>query len=980
MTRIYALIFFFSGATGLIYESVWSHYIKLILGHAAYAQTLVLGIFMGGMAIGAWWVSKRSGKIRNLLLAYALVEAFIGVFGIFFHALFGQVSHLLFESFLPAADGDVLAMAIKWGVSALLILPQSILLGFTFPLMTGGVARLNRTAMGSAIALLYFANSIGAVFGVLWAGFYLLSWVGLPGALMTAGLLNIVISIVVYRLSRGQADEVVPDAVKATGASAGVWILLASAVTGAASFCYEIGWIRMLSMVLGSSTHAFELMLAAFILGLALGGLWIRKRIDTLKSPMRFLGFVQIAMGILALLTLPLYNWTFDLMAYVMAGLGRNAAGYTFFSIFSHGIALLIMLPATFCAGMTLPLLTVILWKQGAGEKAIGQVYAVNTLGSIVGVVLAVHVFMPGLGLKGLILAGSLMDGVLGVGLLGMLSWGTLTQSGAVVFGLGWLAVLLFSHLDPLRMGAGVYRTGMGRMDQAVELLSWQDGKTASISLLRFPSGIVNISTNGKPDAAIQTDEKKSATPDEATMLMLALVPMLYKPDAKVVANIGFGSGMTTHALLAFPGIERLDNVEIEPEMFKAARLGYEKKVPRAFQDPRSVLHIDDARTFFSTRNLKYDVIVSEPSNPWVSGTASLFSKEFYRHAVRYLNADGVFVQWLQLYETDLSVLSSVTGALDQVFEDYVIYATDTTNLLIVARPKGKLPPPELTVLQHPDVRAEWRRFGFTGFSDIDLRRVATKRIWSPLMAGRASVNSDYFPFVDLNAARFRFIGAFAVQATQLGEYPVPILEMLGVRQVPLQRAALGQALDYPLIDRIHDAWKLRDVVLEGGGEKDVHPDYLSALAVLRVPQRCPDMGPAQRLAIFRLAYGMLSYLPASELNLVWNKLATGAPCLTQDPLTKAWFDLIRATSNRDPAGMVLAAKTVWPFQEKEMLTDDMLEFLLLSEMLGHQKTGGTAAVQRFYETRLKTHVAERRLSNPLLFDLLIRVAARAPS
>jgi spermidine synthase len=182
----------------------------------------------------------------------------------------------------------------------------------------------------------------------------------------------------------------------ASGRGQGYVLMLAvAALTGTASFIYEIGWIRMLSMVLGSSTHAFELMLSAFILGLAFGGLWIKRRIDAIASPEAFLGIVQVAMGMLALGTLVVYGYTFEIMQWLLLILDRNEASYSVFNAGSHLIALIVMFPAAFCAGMTLPLITHSLLRRGIGERAIGSVYAANTVGAIVGVFLAVHVGMP---------------------------------------------------------------------------------------------------------------------------------------------------------------------------------------------------------------------------------------------------------------------------------------------------------------------------------------------------------------------------------------------------------------------------------------------------------------------------------------------------------------------------------------------------------------------------------------------------------
>ncbi|MCG6875130.1 MAG: fused MFS/spermidine synthase, partial [Betaproteobacteria bacterium] len=361
------VLFTISGFAGLIYESIWSHYLKLFLGHAAYAQTLVLALFMGGMAVGAWIASRRGVRWRNLLRGYAVVEAVIGVAALAFHGVFVAATDAAYATVLPALANPAAAALFKWSLAGALILPQSILLGMTFPLMSAGLLRRHPERPGEALALLYFTNSFGAAVGVLASGFLLIDKLGLPGTIQFAGLLNLGLAALVWVLARGpdRAPVAVPAAAAQPGeptVPASLRLMLAIAfLTGAASFIYEIGWIRMLSLVLGSATHSFELMLSAFILGLALGGLWVRGRIDRTAEPLRFLGAVQVAMGIAALATLPLYGATFDLMQLVIKGTAQTDSGYAIFLVSSHAIALVVMLPATFCAGMTLPLITYVL-------------------------------------------------------------------------------------------------------------------------------------------------------------------------------------------------------------------------------------------------------------------------------------------------------------------------------------------------------------------------------------------------------------------------------------------------------------------------------------------------------------------------------------------------------------------------------------------------------------------------------------------
>ena len=205
--NIYFMLFALSGFSGLIYESIWTHYLKLFLGHAAYAQTLVLAIFMGGMAIGSWICSKYSSRWKNLLLGYAMTEGIIGLCALAFHHAFTYTIELSYSSVIPQLGNPVTVSAFKWVLSALMILPQSVLLGMTFPLMTAGILRLFPGRPGRTIAMLYFTNSIGAAIGVLVSGFMLIRLTGLPGTIRIAGLINIILGLTVWFLIRRSRFE-----------------------------------------------------------------------------------------------------------------------------------------------------------------------------------------------------------------------------------------------------------------------------------------------------------------------------------------------------------------------------------------------------------------------------------------------------------------------------------------------------------------------------------------------------------------------------------------------------------------------------------------------------------------------------------------------------------------------------------------------------------------------------------------------------
>src|ERR1043166_1689346 len=571
-------VFVLSGAAGLIYESIWSRYLALFVGHSAYAQILVMTIFLGGMAIGALIAGRFSLRLRRSLAWYALAELLVGLLGLAFHPGFVATSHIAYDAIFPALAGSpVVLVLVKWGLAALLILPQSILLGTTFPLMSAGILRRRIDDPGRVLAWLYAANSFGAAAGVLVAGFYLVARLDFPGTLLAAAALNLVAALVTTGAAiRGSpspedAPAPAPADAAATGKSLAPpprTLLFAVALgTAAASLGYEIAWLRMLALVLGSATHSFELMLSAFILGLALGALWVRRRADHFRDPVRALGIVQCLMGALAVATLPLYVASFSWTVRLLAAFAKTAEGYTGYTIARYAICLGVMVPATFCAGITLPLITRTLYRSGADERVIGEVYAMNTAGSIVGVQLAGLVLLPLLGLKLLLISAAGLDAILGLALLyavarraGRSRWPVALAAAGTT--LVFVAGAATAHFDRTMLGSGVFRDAALPARGEYSTTFYRDGRTATVTVRRSPLGDVTLATNGKPDASVRASWLLTDTTrirrgplrdDECTQVLLALIALAHAPQARTAAVIGQGSGMTSHLLLGSP-------------------------------------------------------------------------------------------------------------------------------------------------------------------------------------------------------------------------------------------------------------------------------------------------------------------------------------------------------------------------------------------------------------------------------------------
>jgi predicted membrane-bound spermidine synthase len=789
--------------------------------------------------------------------------------------------------------------------------------------------------------MLYFTNSLGAAVGVLASGFFMIEKLGLPGTIQAAGAINLVLAAAVWLIARGAEPPAAAAVNTQEAADPGYFrMLLATALlTGAASFIYEIGWIRMLSLVLGASTHSFELMLSAFIFGLACGGYWVKRRIDRTPDPTRLLGMVQVVMGLLAIATLPLYGTMFDLMTWIMKGVARTETGYVLYHLSSHAIALAIMFPATFCAGMTLPLITYALLRRGYGERSIGAVYAANTLGAILGVFAAAHLGLPLLGLKNLIAAGATIDTVLGVYLL----WRATREQGYRVPALAGAVVALALVLafgvvqfDVHRMVSGVFRHGAIYTAANIKTLFYQDGKTATVSLVEFPEG-TSIRTNAKSDGAINLKPGERIS-DEVTMVLTAVLPLAIKPEAKNAAIIGMGTGLTVHTMLANSKIEAVDTIEIEPAMVEAAR-GFRARNANAYADPRNHIRIDDAKTFFSTRNSRYDIIISEPSNPWVSGVSSLFSNEFYHLVRRYLKPGGVLVQWFQLYEIDVSLVASVLRALGDNFPDYAIYASTDNDLLIVAGDAATLAQPLADVFREPGLAKELRIVHLQNLADLQIRKIATRATMQPLVQSfNVPPNSDYYPYLDLNAARYRFLQQGAGDLVSLAAANLPVIPMLEGSDT-LPAVSLDGTEYFNRIEQMRRAQYIRDTYLKlQAPEPLAMPRALQKdleLASLRALD-CWD--PARHdvwlHSLYQVAIVVNPFLAPEESAAIWKRFETTGCYASLPQQYKLWIALFKAVGARDGVEMARLAEQL--FAIPDALPAESKRYLLTAAMTGY--------------------------------------------
>ncbi|MHB1141352.1 MAG: spermidine synthase [Sulfuricaulis sp.] len=465
--------------------------------------------------------------------------------------------------------------------------------------------------------------------------------------------------------------------------------------------------------------------------------------------------------------------------------------------------------------------------------------------------------------------------------------------------------MVAFVEFDRYKMASGVYRHGRLFSSDSTEILFHKDGKTATVDLLKGTDGGISIATNGKTDARIAMSENTSPGNDESTMILLGALPLLFHPQARTAAVIGMGSGLTTHVLLTETRLERVDTIEIEPAIIEAAR-GFRPHVEAPFSDSRSYFHVDDAKSFFSANRSRYDIIVSEPSNPWVSGVANLFTDEFYRRARTYLNPGGIFVQWIHVYEMDLNLVASVMKAIGRNFSDYSLHAANDSDLLIVAVRDGKMPSLGKDVSTLAGLFEQLRRADIATLDDLALRRIGDRAQLDPLFVyAPAPVNSDFFPILDLHAVHARFMKNDVTALALLRMETLPAIEILGGEIVSSKRRSSHPSAHFTHARRAHAAAIISDVYLNRSlpATGAVEPGLMRrVLLTQRLAKDCRgESAPDLWLdSVYDVINATAQYLDPSTMNLLWRQLRASDCHRRLHAVQRDVFALFDAIGQRD--------------------------------------------------------------------------------
>jgi spermidine synthase len=766
-----------SGASALVYQSLWLRSFGLVFGNTTAAVALVLATFMGGLALGSLLAARRPAD--QPLRAYARVELGIGASALLTVPLL---------RLLPAGYGGlagsaglegVADLAVRALAAALILLPATILMGMAVPL---AVAHLAREAGGlrASFGPLYLANTLGGALGVTLAPFAMLPSLGVSGTLVAAAAGNLLAGAAARRMAlnapaRARASPALArdprPVLEPALPAAAAWML--AFVSGAFTFAIEVLWTRSFALVIGSSVYAFHLMLLAVLLGLAAGTLVHERFRERVARPAQVLGAALATAGVASLLGAIAIGRLPDLFFWLMRGLPVSFGAH---QLASFAVCLAVMLPVTLLLGLTFPLLAWSAAGDAPAQTTTGRLYAWNTAGALAGALGAGFVLVPGLGLQG---SFALLAGVLALAGAAVLAWAmrlpaTVRWATLAVVALAAAAALGLRTWDPLVMTAGVYKYGLEwreragfapRRDLAAErqLVFYEEGREAVVAVAERPgSGRRFLSVNGKTDAG-------SGAEDVLTQRFIAHVPLLLHPAPRSVLVVGWGAGATAASAARHP-VQRLECVEIEPATWRAAPL-FDALSGQVRRDPRFRIVFRDGRNHLLRSGERWDAIVSEPSNPWISGVSNLFTRDFYVIARERLAPGGVFGQWFHYYNLDPLDLKVELATFAAVFPHVSLWLVPplgapeagslTADLLLVGSGEPHaLDPQRLSAAMAGPIGDDLRS---TGVIRDDVALIAawamdrpTLLRWTadPAFPRGTPLNTDDFPWIELRAPR----------------------------------------------------------------------------------------------------------------------------------------------------------------------------------------------------------------------------------
>jgi len=663
------LLFMGSGCAALIYEIVWLQLLQLAVGSSAVSLGVLLGTYMGGMCLGSLLLPRFVSARQHPLRVYARLELGIGIMAIVVLFLIPMLDSL----YAAIARHGFQGVFLRAVVAAICLLPPTFLMGASLP----AVARwVEATPQGvSWLGFLYGGNIAGAVFGCLFAGFYLLRVFDMAVATYTAAVINFAVAAVSFALAKRApfqapvraAETPAPAATSPPISTGRPWdVYIAIALSGMCALGAEVIWTRLLSVMIGATVYTFSIILAVFLLGLGLGS--GAGSILARSGSRAALGWCQMALA--AAIAWAAYALS-DSIPYWPINPLISASPWFNFQI-DIVRCLWAILPSAILWGASFPL-ALAAAAHGRDEdpgRLVGRTYAANTVGAILGSILFSVVFIPWIGSQN---AQRLLIALAAAAGLVMLLQAVSLQR-AVAMAVATAAVVLLAwKVDEVPWMAIGYGRRMLTITDAGKPLFRGEGMNSSVIVSQLPGGQIYFHVSGKVEASNEPFDMR-------LQRMLGHLPALIHPDPRSVLIVGFGAGVTAGTFVVYPEIKRIVICEIEKIIPPATSRYFGAENYHVLTDPRTTIHYDDARHYVLTTGDKFDIITSDPIHPWVKGTATLYSKEYFEICKQHLNPGGIVTQWVPLYESDPDTIKSELATFFEVFPNGTVWANDNNG------------------------------------------------------------------------------------------------------------------------------------------------------------------------------------------------------------------------------------------------------------------------------------------------------------
>ena len=738
------ICFLFSGSLGLIYEVLWQRKLAVIFGTTLPALTAVLAAFMGGLALGSFIFGRLADRAENPLKIYGFLEIGVGIYCLCLPFLFDQATllhHLVFQRFGPSFSVNALRFFLAL---ILLVIPCSFM-GGTLPVLSRVLIR-SQSELGQKIGILYFINTIGAVSGTLWTGFWAIRVLGSHTTNTLAAIINISIGLLFVGISVFNQSPLSEITTKKLPERRLHWLLFVYFILGLSSMGAEVAWTRALNLVIGSTVYAFTIMLASFLLGIAIGSLALSFRIDKLSSPLQILGFLVTGTGIAIALSVAVISRLPIVLLFLYPKFHNSFAIWQF-CLFLLGSV--VIFPATFCMGAAFPCIGKVYINElrSVGEN-IGSLYLFNTLGGIVGSIVAGFLLIPLIGSRLTLCTLAVVYFAIGIFLL----WRSEStqQSKTQIIALTVICTLLLTiipdwNIALLDSGVYVYAPLLTEgFEQNRKILFMKEGLHSFVTVSE-KNGVRSMRINGKTDG--------SDAGDLGTQVLLAQLPLLHAPNAQRALIIGLGTGVTAGSALTHK-ISQLDCVEIDKSVVVASHL-FDHVSGNPLSSPRCHIIEADARTVLATTKIPYDVIISEPSNPWITGVSNLFTEEHFAACKNALVPTGIMCQWIHSYYMEPATFTLLCRTFSAVFPYCTLWKASKGDYLIL----GSFSPLKLDekVLQNeflqPDIKQDLERINIDSQRDFRQNFLLDSIEFQKMVTETGTrINTDNQPFVEFEA------------------------------------------------------------------------------------------------------------------------------------------------------------------------------------------------------------------------------------